>query len=92
MVGYGTDKLFKFVILGETNWYCGCACHCCWCAYLHDTKPEQAPAPESQKREKSVSKGLSEFYRDFRMSATDPQEDAQGDFALMLAGVDPKFR
>ena len=40
---------------------------------------EQAPAPESQKEEKSVSKGLSEFYRDFRMSATDPQEDEQGD-------------
>ena len=43
---------------------------------------EQAPAPESQKEEKSVSKGLSEFYRDFRMSATDPQEDEQGDFVI----------
>ena len=35
---------------------------------------EQAPAPASQKEDKSVSKGLSDFYRDFRMSATDPKE------------------
>lgn len=52
---------------------------------------EQAPAPESQKEEKSVSKGLSEFYRDFRMSATDPQEDEQADFVIDVAGVDPNL-
>jgi hypothetical protein len=50
---------------------------------------EESPTPASQKEEKSVSKGLSEFYRDFRMSSTDPLEDEQGDFVLDIAGVDP---
>lgn len=49
---------------------------------------EQAPAPASQKEDKSVSKGLSDFYRDFRMSATDPKEEEQGDFVIDIAGVD----
>ena len=49
---------------------------------------EQSPTPASQKEEKSVSKGLSEFYRDFRMSSTDPLEDEKGDFVLDIAGVD----
>tara|TARA_A200000113_G_scaffold207587_1_gene205277 strand:+ start:1056 stop:1673 length:618 start_codon:yes stop_codon:yes gene_type:complete len=49
---------------------------------------EQAPAPTSQKEDKSVSKGLSDFYRDFRMSATDPKEEEQGDFVIDIAGVD----
>ena len=35
-----------------------------------------------------MSKGLSEFYRDFRMSATDPKEEEQGDFVIDIAGVD----
>ena len=48
----------------------------------------QAPAPTSQKEDKSVSKGLSDFYRDFRMSATDPKEEEQGDFVIDIAGVD----
>lgn len=52
---------------------------------------EQSPTPASQKEEKSVSKGLSEFYRDFRMSSTDPLEDEQGDFVLDIAGVDPNL-
>lgn len=52
---------------------------------------ETAPVPESQKEEKSVSKGLSEFYREFRMSATDPLKEEQGDFVLDIAGVDPNL-
>lgn len=52
---------------------------------------EQSPTPASQKEEKSVSKGLSDFYRDFRMSSTDPLEDEQGDFVLDIAGVDPNL-
>lgn len=52
---------------------------------------EESPTPASQKEEKSVSKGLSEFYRDFRMSSTDPLEDEQGDFVLDIASVDPNL-
>lgn len=52
---------------------------------------EESPTPASQKEEKSVSKGLSEFYRDFRMSSTDPLEGEQSDFVLDIAGVDPNL-
>jgi hypothetical protein len=52
---------------------------------------EQSPVPESQIEEKSISRGLSDFYRDFRMSATDPVEEEQGDFVLDIAGVDPNL-
>ena len=51
----------------------------------------QEPVPQGQAEEKSVSRGLSEFYRDFRMSATDPAEDEQGDFVLDVVGVDPNL-
>lgn len=56
--------------------------------YFLQTK-EASPAPESRKEERSVSKGLSEFYSEFRMSATDPLKEEQGDFVLDTAGVDP---
>ena len=52
---------------------------------------DQEPVPQGQAEEKSVSRGLSEFYRNFRMSATDPAEDEQGDFVLDIAGVDPNL-
>ena len=52
---------------------------------------EQSAVPESQIEEKSISRGLSDFYRDFRMSATDPVEEEQGDFVLDIAGVDPNL-
>jgi len=52
---------------------------------------DQEPVPQGQAEEKSVSRGLSEFYRDFRMSATDPADDEQGDFVLDIAGVDPNL-
>ncbi|MCB4436319.1 toxin co-regulated pilus biosynthesis Q family protein [Alteromonas sp. McT4-15] len=52
---------------------------------------EQSAVPESQVEEKSISRGLSDFYRDFRMSATDPVEEEQGDFVLDIAGVDPNL-
>ena len=58
--------------------------------YMLQTQ-EDSSTPASQKEEKSVSKGLSEFYRDFRMSSTDPLEDEQGDFVLDIAGVDPNL-
>ena len=54
-------------------------------------KQDQEPVPQGQAEEKSVSRGLSEFYRDFRMSATDPAEDGQGDFVLDIACVDPNL-
>lgn len=52
---------------------------------------DDSPVPESETDEKSVSKGLSEFYSDFRMSATDPLKDEQSDFVLDVAGVDPNL-
>ena len=52
---------------------------------------KSAPVPESQKEEKSVSKGLSEFYSEFRMSATDPLRGEQSDFVLDIDGVDPNL-
>lgn len=58
--------------------------------YMLQTQ-DQEPVPQGQAEEKSVSRGLSEFYRDFRMSATDPVEDEQGDFVLDVAGVDPNL-
>lgn len=58
--------------------------------YMLQTQ-DQEPVPQGQAEERSVSRGLSEFYRDFRMSATDPEEDEQGDFVLDIAGVDPNL-
>ncbi len=58
--------------------------------YMLQTQ-DQEPVPQGQAEVKSVSRGLSEFYRDFRMSATDPVEDEQGDFVLDVAGVDPNL-
>lgn len=58
--------------------------------YMLQTQ-DQEPVPQGQAEEKSVSRGLSEFYRDFRMSATDPAEDVQGDFVLDVVGVDPNL-
>ncbi|WP_420933505.1 TcpQ domain-containing protein [Alteromonas sp. A081] len=52
---------------------------------------ESAPVPETQKEEKSVSKGLSEFYSEFRMLATDPLREEQSDFVLDIVGVDPNL-
>lgn len=49
---------------------------------------EQTPVPEGEKKEKSVSSGLSEFYREFRMSSSDPIEEEVGDFVMELTGSD----
>lgn len=46
---------------------------------------ESEPVPEGAKKEKSVSQGLSEFYREYRMSSTDPIEEEQGDFVVELS-------
>lgn len=42
------------------------------------------PVPEGETKEKSVSTGLSEFYREFRMSSTDPILEEIGDFVLSV--------
>ncbi len=44
--------------------------------------------PDGAPQEQSVSTGLSEFYREFRMSATEPVDEPAGDFVLDIAGVD----
>lgn len=49
---------------------------------------ESKPKPEGAQEEKSVSKGLSDFYREFRMSSTDPIKDEVGDFVLELSEQD----
>ncbi len=49
---------------------------------------ESRPKPEGEEEKKSVSKGLSDFYREFRMSSTDPIKDERGDFVLELADQD----
>ncbi|TAP41460.1 TcpQ domain-containing protein [Alteromonas sp. KUL49] len=52
-------------------------------------REDDAPAlPDGEPEQRSVSTGLSEFYREFRMSATDPAEEPTGDFVLDIAGVD----
>lgn len=48
----------------------------------------QAPVPEGQSKEKDVSTGLSEFYREFRMSSSDPIEEESGDFVMDIGGSD----
>ncbi|QJR81952.1 hypothetical protein CA267_014915 [Alteromonas pelagimontana] len=57
-----------------------------------DTSPEYAEAP----KEKSISNGLSEFYREFRTSSTDPIEEEGDDFVLDVdrseAGLDQQLR
>lgn len=41
-------------------------------------------APEAASQEKSISSGLSEFYREYRMTSTDVIEDESSDFVLEL--------
>ncbi|GGW87126.1 TcpQ domain-containing protein [Alteromonas halophila] len=49
---------------------------------------EQKPVPEGEKKDKSVSSGLSEFYREFRMSSSDPIKEDVGDFVVDVGGAD----
>ncbi len=51
--------------------------------YLEQER-ENAPVPEGVKEDKSVSTGLSDFYREFRMSSSDPIEEQSGDFVMDL--------
>lgn len=53
--------------------------------YLQQNK-ENAPVPEGEVVEKTVSKGLSEFYREFRKSSTNPLSEEQSDFVLDVEG------
>ncbi|MBU2979227.1 TcpQ domain-containing protein [Alteromonas sp. C1M14] len=47
-------------------------------------KNASAPVPEGATKEKSVSQGLTNFYREYRMSSTDPIDDESSDFVLEL--------
>lgn len=47
-------------------------------------KNASAPVPEGASKEKSVSQGLSNFYREYRMSSTDPIDEETSDFVLEL--------
>ncbi len=47
-----------------------------------------APAPQMPLKEKSISQGLSEFYRQYRMSATDIIEEEESDFVVELSDSD----
>ncbi|MAB93597.1 MAG: hypothetical protein CL595_06625 [Alteromonas sp.] len=58
--------------------------------YVQQRK-ENAPLPEGETKDKTVSQGLSDFYREYRMSSTDPLKEEQGDFVLDIAGVDPQL-
>lgn len=46
---------------------------------------DNAPKPVNAEEKRSVSKGLSDFYREFRMSSTDPIQDEGGDMVLELS-------
>ena len=50
----------------------------------NDSEPVAVDQPEK----KSVDKGLSDFYREFRMSSTDPIKDEAGDFVMELSDSD----
>ncbi|TRY30796.1 TcpQ domain-containing protein [Aliiglaciecola sp. M165] len=41
-----------------------------------------SPKPEGESKQKSVSKGMTEFYAAYRMSSTKPFEDDIGDFVM----------
>lgn len=44
----------------------------------------KSSAPQKPEEEKSISQGLSEFYREYRMTASDPIEDQESDFVVEL--------
>ena len=58
--------------------------------YLQQNNSDDVPAGKPAE-EKSVAKGLSEFYREFRMSSTDPVKEEQGNFVIETGGVDPQL-
>ena len=47
-------------------------------------KNAAAPKPEGAKLRKNPSKGLTEFYTEYRLSSTAPHEDGPGDFVMEL--------
>lgn len=49
--------------------------------YLLQSK-ENEPVPVGEEPDKSVSKGLSDFYREFRMTSSNPLDEDQSDFVL----------
>ena len=58
---------------------------------IYVLQSEEKVTPQSEIEDKTVSRGLSDFYREFRMSATDPEEEEQGDFVLDITGIDPNL-
>jgi hypothetical protein len=49
---------------------------------IMQSENESAPVPEGESKEKSVSKGLSEFYREFRTSSNEQIKESSGDFVV----------
>lgn len=58
--------------------------------YLQERNQDESVAV-GEVEEKSVSRGLSEFYREYRMTSTEERNDEQGAFVLDIAGVDPQL-
>ncbi|MCW8091254.1 toxin co-regulated pilus biosynthesis Q family protein [Alteromonas sp. ASW11-130] len=49
---------------------------------------ETAPLAEGETKQKSVSKGLSDFYREFRMSSDERIKENKGDFVIEISNGD----
>ena len=46
------------------------------------------PKPEGAPEKRNIDRGLSDFYREFRMSSSDPIREPTGDFTLSLPDAD----
>ncbi|NMH59082.1 toxin co-regulated pilus biosynthesis Q family protein [Alteromonas ponticola] len=49
------------------------------------SRNESAPVPEGETKQKSVSEGLSDFYREFRMSSDERIKEDNGDFVIEVS-------
>ena len=49
--------------------------------YYQQNKQNE-PLPEGEEQEKSIAKGLSEFYREFRLTSTKPIDEDSSDFVV----------
>ena len=55
---------------------------------MQDSSPDDEPVTEAPEEKKSVASGLSEFYREFRMSSSKPIEEEEGDFVVDIDNAD----
>lgn len=58
--------------------------------YFQQNKENQ-PLPEGEEQEKSIAKGLSEFYREFRMSSNKPIDEEGGGFVVDIESSDTQL-